>query len=485
MSFSNINIGKKVDNYDMSEVFNSYGRVDIVLGEDDQGNVITVSYPNIADDKVGGRILTIDMPMCTDTTLARTAATRIYNSLMTKDPTAFQYQPHETAGAIVDPSIEFGDSIDVNGVHSGFHFRATMFGRLMKNNLSSPSDEEINHEYPYEDSKQRQITRTNKEFKASLYITNQAITAEVSRASAAEGQLSTRITVTANGLASEVSRATAAEGNLSSRITQTASEINASVSRERSDRINADNAKLDHTNNSQSFGWSLTSTAFSLKNNNTEVFRFDANGLKFKSNGADVFTVTRTGGLYVKGNGEFSGKITASSGSIGGFTIDTNKLYNNISVYGGSQNTGVYIGTDGIQLGQRFKVDNQGNIDATSMKLRGTLTFYNSDGTSAGTLTAADLRKGAQAGYDWDNEYYGETGQTYADYALGGAGGGYGFSYATQSGTDSYPNLFTCGRLIAKSGFTLGSYDGGWESITFKDGNGRSRTVTFMTGRRA
>ena len=275
MSFTNFNLGKRVSNYKISRQFDAYVRVDVVMGENAEGEAITVSYPQgVSDDD--GRVLTIDMPMCTDSALALTAAQRIYDSLTSDNVLAFQYQPMEADGALADPAMEFGDSVDINDVHSGFYVRNTTFGRLMKSDLSSPSDEEIDHEYPYQNAQERQITRTNKEYRAGLYVNSQAITAEVqARIDADDNVTST----------------------LRSELTQTANGINATVATETANRIAEDGKKLNHTNTAQAFGWSLTNSAFQLKNNNTPVFNFDASGMAFRSNGQDVLTVSRTSGL--------------------------------------------------------------------------------------------------------------------------------------------------------------------------------------------
>ena len=62
-------------------------------------------------------------------------------------------------------------------------------------------------------------------------------------------------------------------------------------------------------------------------------------------------------------NGLFSvnsdGYLTAESGAIGGFTIGSSALYNGINSMTAS-GTGVYLGTDGLNLGGRFKVTNKG-----------------------------------------------------------------------------------------------------------------------------
>lgn len=315
MSFSNFNLGQRLENLETSDAFDAYARVDVVMGEDEEGEVLTVAYPpSIADD--AGRILTVDMPMCTDTAVARRAAQRIYDSLMTLNPTAFQYQPILATKAMADPSMEFGDSVDVNGVHAGFYTRAVTFNQLMETDLAAPSDEEIDHEYPYQDGQQRQITRTHKELKAGLYVTNQAITAEVERVD--------REVFDASNPTSIKSILNIQADAIEARVTATGG-------------------------NNSSFGWKLDSQSHSWYAGSTEVMR-----------------ISRTG-LVIKGNADITGKITATSGQIGGFTIGSNAIYNNLSSFGGSQSSGVYLGTNGIQLGQRFKVDPSGNVTATRL----------------------------------------------------------------------------------------------------------------------
>lgn len=62
-------------------------------------------------------------------------------------------------------------------------------------------------------------------------------------------------------------------------------------------------------------------------------------------------------------NGLFSvtsaGYLTAKSGAIGGFTIGSSALYNGINSMTAS-GKGVYLGTDGLNLGGKFKVTNKG-----------------------------------------------------------------------------------------------------------------------------
>ena len=83
---------------------------------------------------------------------------------------------------------------------------------------------------------------------------------------------------------------------------------------------------------------------------------FDKDGIS-SSNG--LFRVDRDGNLTAKG-ADISGVITATNGEIGGFTIGASALYNGISSMT-TPGTGVYLGTDGLNLGGNFTVDGNGN----------------------------------------------------------------------------------------------------------------------------
>lgn len=408
-------IGQRVSNIDVSPQFQPYSKV--IIHIDDETEVVAGNNT--------GRTLELTNPFGN-----QKMANNILQSLV-----GFQYQPYTADEALLDPASEIGDAAQTSAVQGGIYSRSRSFGRLMKADVAAPTDEEINHEYAFETPAEREYKRQVADVRASFILTNNLIQTEVERASEAEG-------------------------NLKSTIEQTASEINATVSAETVRATNAENTKLNHTNTNQSFGWSLTASAFLLKNNNQTVFQFDANGLRFKSNGADVFTVTRTGGLYVKGNGEFTGKVTASSGKIGGFDIEATALsYNGLAWGDTSKNYGVYIGQSGIQLGKNFSVDNSGSIRASSLTLQGNITFLDDSGTVAGTLSAADLRQGAIDGYTWMNDTYGSTGMSYGAYALGGGGAGYSAQATWDAATNPLTGIgnFRAGWIYAGS-MTLGGY---------------------------
>lgn len=77
----------------------------------------------------------------------------------------------------------------------------------------------------------KQIMDDGAELRHDLDITASGLSAEITRASTAEGNLSTSISATASGLSAEITRATTAEGNLSTSISATASGLSAEITR--------------------------------------------------------------------------------------------------------------------------------------------------------------------------------------------------------------------------------------------------------------
>ena len=366
-------LGNRASNVDVSPQFQTYSKVVIHVDDD---NAIEVGNNT-------GRTLEIDNPFGT-----RQMAQDILNRL-----SGYQYQPYTADGALLNPASEIGDTISASTAYGMIFTRSKQFGRLMKTDISAPCDEEINHEYEFESPQERKFTRVTGEMRASIILAQNAITSEVARANQVEGQLSSRITQTAEAITSEVTRATNAEGVLSSRITQTATDISAMVTKEGGNRA--------------SFGWSLNATEFGLYSGNQKVFWVNSAGANVK------------------------GTITATSGSIGGFTINASDIRYNNMPWGGTQTTGIYIGTSGIQLGQNFKVSNTGSVTATNMTLTGTLSV------GGQYITADSLRLGAEranSGYSSWNDASSWTSSN-GSYCVGGAGYGYSYNEMTNNRT--------------------------------------------------
>lgn len=243
----------------------------------------------------------------------------------------YQYQPYRADGALLDPAAEIGDAISSRGIYGGIYNRVRDFSRLMKANIEAPHDEEIDHEYKYETSQERKYRREVGGVRATLTIQGDQIAAEVTQRQADSAEFRGQFQVQATQIAAKVSQT---------------------------------------GGNNASFGWSLKATEFGLYSGNKKVF------------------YVNSGGAHVQG------EITATSGKIGNFNIGSTAIWNNISQFGGSQTTGVYLGTNGIQLGQRFKVDTYGNVTASNLTINGgSINLGNGvfKVTSAGAVTASNL----------------------------------------------------------------------------------------------
>lgn len=346
--FDKVALGQEVSSFDLSPQFSAYSGVEIV---DDDGNSELVGTQT-------GRILTIPG-------ISREQAQTILNSLTSS---GFQYQPYKASDALLNPAAELGDGVTIAGTYSGIYKISRSYSPLMSADIEAPLDEELDHEYPYEPKQDRIFKR------------------EI-------GEVSAKISMTQELIESEVTRATTAEGTLSSRISQNATDITAKVST--SGGVNS------------SFAWTLNSNGFTLTSSNTQVFKCTSSGV------------------------EINGKVTAKSGSIGGFTIGTSALYNGMTSLNSTAN-GVYVGTNGISVGGgKFKVTSSGAVSAANMTLTGTL---NIGGT---TITAAALRSGAQSAYNNASSW------------TTGAGYGVNYNNATKQNTTSYPAWFKCTTLSA------------------------------------
>ena len=470
-----VNIAKRAYDVEISQQFDGYSAVRIYVGTDDEGNAIVYE----AGDTTG-RTLEIKNDFGTQQMAEDILA----------DIQGYQYQPLVAQSALLDPAAEMGDGITVNSVYSGLFVRATTFGRLMASDISAPTDQEIAHEYSVDTAAtDRAFSRFVASTRSSISVNSTEIEEEVARATTAEENLSSRITINAESITSEVQRATDAESNLSSRITQNADSISATVTEV--------GKKLDHTRNNSSFGWSLNSTSFSINaNNNQSIFYANKDGIR------------------IRGNAEVTGKITATSGYIGGssgFTITGTAIYNGKSSL--TQNkSGVYIGTNGIALGSlasdnthsKFQVDSAGNLYAQSGTFAGsvyakniksggsTYGYFNGSGITDGSINGGyKLKTGSvTGGVDYWGSPTGALGASTVD------GGNIGYSTVTTDNTaygintslgyaDFSNNVFN-GSQMATSVWTSllrVGYNGTAFSpgvISFVDGNNITRTYSVL-----
>ena len=281
----------------------------------------------------------------------------------------FQYQPYSASGAQVDPAAELGDGITVQGIYSGLYKQQMRYGRLMLSDISAPTEHVIDHEYPYTPRQERRVTRTLRQLTTELRVQAGLIEAEVAERKTETEYLLTQLTVQS--------------GQIAARVEKTGG-------------------------NSASFGWVLDDASWTIKANGTDILKATKSGL------------------------EVNGRVTATSGKIGGFDIESNYLSYNNQTWDGTNSTGIYVGPSGIQLGKNFKVDAAGNLNAASGTFLGAVRAGSiQHGGDYGTLHADALTghsiTGSQIGYGAISTAYTSGGINtslgYADFANGVFGG--------------------------------------------------------------
>lgn len=309
-------VGRQMTRFDSAPEFDGYTKVVMTVSED-------VEYSAGVDT---GRTLTLECPWGT-----QAMADNVLESIR-----GFKYQPYTATDAILDPAAELGDGITANNVYGGIYTMSTRFGPQCRATVSAPSEEELDHEYPYVPKQERKVSR-------SLY------------------NLSSELRVQAGLISAEVSERKSDVESINGKLTVQAGEISAKVNRT--------------GGSSSSFGWVLDDSSWTIRANSRDVLKATKNGL------------------------EVYGKITATSGKIGGFDIQSNYLSYNNQTWGGTNTTGIYVGPSGLQLGKNFKVDASGNLTAAS----GTFSGYVRAGSiqyggSNGTLSGAALKAGSVYG---------------------------------------------------------------------------------------
>lgn len=336
-----IKVGKKIRTFDSSPAFSPYTKIILVVSDE-------LEYVS-GDDT--GRALTVECPWGTQ---------NIADNLLA-GMKGFQYQPFKATGSYATPAAELGDAVQVNDVYSRIYSQEISFGVEYVSDISAPGDEEIDHEYPYIPKQERRINRKVANVTADLRVQADRISAEVTQRETEVADLSGRLDVQANEISAEVSARTEAVEEIKGTLSVQAGEISAKVRKTGGD--------------ASSFGWALTDSEWAIK-----------------ANGSDILKATKSGL-------EVTGKVTATSGTIGGFDIETDHISYNGMKWDDPENpeSGVYIGPLGIRLGNKFHVDNMGNLVASSGQFVGTVTagqiLYGTgpNGENYGTLPGSAL----------------------------------------------------------------------------------------------
>nr|DAQ81288.1 MAG TPA: hypothetical protein [Caudoviricetes sp.] len=348
-----------------------------------------------------GRTLTLDCPWGTQK-MAEDILSRIQG---------FQYQPYTADGAHIDPAAEIGDGFAAGNLYSGIYSKNVSHGALYTANVSAPGGEKINYKYEYKTPTQRKIERHYSEMKSTFKVQADQISAEVSARIEQGDELTSRLDIQSD--------------QISARVTKTGGS-------------------------SSSFGWELLDDSWTVKANNTTVFK-----------------VTKSGA-------EVRGKITALSGKIGGFDIQSDYLSYNNQVWNGTNSRGIYIGVNGIQCGSEangVQITPTGDLYAENGYFRGRVSagridyggndgYFNGEGLESRSVSGLEI---AASTVSTTNTTGGiNTSLGYADFANGVFNGWNTATYVDTS-------------ILFASNFYFKDKEVVWRTI--KDGNGLSQTV--------
>lgn len=198
-------------------------------------------------------------------------------------------------------------------------------------------------------------------------------------------------------------------------------------------------AKVSSVSDGTDFGWVLTDTCWEIQSGGGVVLRASRDGL------------------------EITGRITASSGLIGGFDIQNSYLSSPAGFNTGDSTTvsGVYIGTNGIKLGQNFWIDSGGNL-------------YAKNGTFEGNVWAGSIQSGGGYG-TFDG--YGITASTIGTTPLTG-----GVNTSLGYGNFSHDVFNDIEEAVAvRCGYIhIGQMKFGPKNIQYTDQNGKSAAMTVL-----
>lgn len=130
---------------------------------DDNGDVVGVSGSDT------GRTLTALQP---DGTNAMAAA------ILAK-VSGYKHIGYEGSEALLDPAVELGDAVTVDGLYVPLIALDTTFDPMLAPNISAPDADEIDDEYPYKSPTQRQIERNMAKTRSLITKTSEEIMLKV------------------------------------------------------------------------------------------------------------------------------------------------------------------------------------------------------------------------------------------------------------------------------------------------------------------
>ena len=392
-----INVRKSLSSLEKQDTFNGYSKAVVVVSDEMEYSAGTDS----------GRTLTLDCPWGTQK-MAEDILSRIQG---------FQYQPYTADGAHIDPAAEIGDGFAAGNLYSGIYSKNVSHGALYTANVSAPGGEKINYKYEYKTPTQRKIERHYSEMKSTFKVQADQISAEVSARIEQGNEITSRLDIQSD--------------QISARVTKTGGS-------------------------SSSFSWELLDDSWTVKANNTTVFK------------------------VAKSGAEVRGKITALSGKIGGFDIQSDYLSYNNQVWNGTNSRGIYIGVNGIQCGSEangVQITPTGNLYAENGYFRGSVSAGRIDyGGDDGYFNGGGITSGSISGGYGGQIYGGSIGNYAVSGGINTSLGYADFANGVFNGWNTASNLSTEDKGLVIGGHTIAI-----ASTSFRDGNGSTISLQYLT----
>lgn len=165
----------------------------------DNGDVVGVSGSDT------GRTLTALQP---DGTNAMAAA------ILAK-VSGYKHVGYEGSQALLDPAVELGDAVTVDGLYVPLIALDMTFDPLLAPDISAPDADELDDEYPYKSPTQRQIERNLAKAKTLITKTSEEINLKVE---GLDGRVSD-VTQTVDGISLSVTSSSSPDGETTAKIT--------------------------------------------------------------------------------------------------------------------------------------------------------------------------------------------------------------------------------------------------------------------------
>lgn len=154
-------IGRSLENFLPGVESKEITRVELL---DESGNII-----GAAGEAGDGHILTALNPDGTDAMAAHILGI----------VGGYAHMGYEGRGTLIDPAVELGDMLSVDGHEVPFVRESTVFDALYRTEISAPNADEIEDEYPWTDPTQKKIERSLAQTRSLIAKTSEAITLKV------------------------------------------------------------------------------------------------------------------------------------------------------------------------------------------------------------------------------------------------------------------------------------------------------------------